>query len=226
MSQNDQTNMLPDAADKTLGMTEPSINGQMPAQIPPTMMPGQGAAQNPLDQLRDIHLPGPVDQFLFAPGWLVVFLLIFVLFIFAAYRFVKKRKALRLLKPAFAELDQLKSLKQEQISAKSVFDISALLKRICLIYFPQDKVANLSGKGWVSFLNQQCGGKVFSDADIDLICYATYQSDPQIDQEAWQHLLNSSRKCIDKIIRDAAKKPRTSQNKTKVSILKPRSESI
>jgi len=182
-------------------------------QIPPQMSPqpqAQPPAENPLDQLRDIHLPEPIDQFPYAPGWWILLAIILMGVGYYLYRVYKYQRAIQLLKPAKAEIAELRTLKDNQLNAHSIAKLSALLKRICLIYFPRNLVASLNGKTWLEFLNKQADGSqqqpvFFSDADIHLFSNASYQINPIIEQADWSRLLTSSETCIEKIIHTAAK---------------------
>ena len=191
---------------------------QSPSTVP--AQPQQAPAENPLDQLRDIHLPDQIDQFPYAPGWWMLLALLLIAIAFYLFHLYKKHRALRLLKPAKAEINQLRSLPQDQLNAHSIAKLSALLKRVCLIYFPRTSVASLNGHNWLNFLNDQADcsqskdaqqkrphqSKIFfSDADIQLFSRAAYQANPEIEKSEWSRLLISSENCIEAIIRAAAK---------------------
>ena len=175
-----------------------------PTQTQPAMQP---PAENPLDQLRDIHLPDQIDQFPYAPGWWILLAIILIGIGFYLYKIYKYQRAIRLLKPAKAEITELRSLKDNELNSHSIAKLSALLKRICLIYFPRKTVASLNGKNWLEFLNKQANQKTsfFSEADIDLFASASYQANPNIQPVDWYRLLTSSEICIEEIIRTAAK---------------------
>ena len=166
-------------------------------------------AENPLDQLRDIHLPDQIDQFPFAPGWWILLALLLITLAYFLYRLYQRQRALRLLKPAKKEIAELRSLQQEQLNAHSIAKLSALLKRVCLLYFPRKSVASLNGHNWLHFLNDQAkfahqNQSFFSDTDIQLFSKAAYQANPDIAQQDWLRLLLASESCIESIIRAAA----------------------
>lgn len=174
----------------------------VPAQQPPT--------ENPLDQLKDIHLPDQVDQFPSAPGWWLLLAIILMAVGYFIYRRVQYQKAIRLLKPANAELSELKALSPDVLDARSIATLSALLKRICLVYFPQLEVASLSGQNWLKFLNQQktinsTEMVFFSPQNIQLFCETPYQKNPSISANDWNSLINASESCIRQIIIGSAK---------------------
>lgn len=191
------SNLLPSQAESQV-QSQNAVPGQ----------PQQAPAENPLDQLRDIHLPDQIDQFPYAPGWWMLLALLLIAIAFYLFHLYKKQRALRLLKPARAEINQLRSLPQDQLNAHSIAKLSALLKRVCLIYFPRRSVASLNGHSWLNFLNDQAGctqtKSFFSDADIQLFSKAAYQANPEIEKPDWIRLLLSSENCIEVIIRASA----------------------
>ncbi len=176
----------------------------------------QAPSKNPLDQLRDIHLPEQIDQFPSAPGWWILLAIIIVAIGYYFYRVYRYHRAIRILKPARIEIAALRRLRIEQVSAHSIADLSALIKRICLIYFPNRNVASLTGNKWFDFLNNNARSKnssnaIFSDAEMALFNRAAYQQNPNIGNSQWLQLLASSEQCIENIVKTSAKrKPKKS----------------
>ncbi len=158
---------------------------------------------NPLDQLKDIHLPQQVDQLQLAPGWWLVI----GLFLFATFwlisKWIKKRQALALLSPANKELETIARMTPDN---QAIAQLSALLKRICLIYYPQHQVASLAGNNWVKFLNQQAGEDLLTGEHLDIFTRLAYQPNQNIPSADWQKLIDNCRVIIDKIIRKSAKR--------------------
>ena len=192
--------------------TPPVSVEHLPAQqIPAAPISGQQApADNPLDQLRDIHLPDQVDQFPSAPGWWLLLAFIVITIGYFIYRHYQYQRAIRLLKPAKIELFKLKALAPNKIGAHSIATLSALLKRICLVYFPNLEVASLSGQNWLVFLNQQeknaqSSKPFFSPRNIQLFCETPYQKNPSVSASDWNSLISASESCISQIIIGAAK---------------------
>lgn len=109
---------------------------------------------SPLTKLRDIQLPKPLSWWPLAPGWYVLLitgLLIVSLLIYWGYRkhlhARAKHEALKMLEDY--ERQYQSGAKVGLISAQ----ISALLRRVALVYFPRSNVASLKGEAWISFLN-------------------------------------------------------------------------
>jgi hypothetical protein len=171
------------------------------AQLAPAQPAPTQSAPNPLDQLKDIHLPDNINQFELAPGWWFLITLLALSLIYLGYRLFKKRHALRLLKPAKQELTQIAALTANN---HSVAQLSALIKRVCLIYFPNDQVASLSGDNWTSFLNQQSEQPFFTDEQKAQLTQLAYQANAKLDKQQWQQLIKSSEQAIEYIIRQQA----------------------
>lgn len=112
------------------------------------------AEKGALDNLRDIHLPDPVSWWPLAPGWYGLAFTILLFLIYAVFTLMRRSKQRRAKTQAFlllAEYEQQYRQHPEirEISAR----VSALLKRVALVYFPREQVAGLYGKSWIEFLN-------------------------------------------------------------------------
>ena len=119
--------------------------------------------ENPLVNLKDIHLPPPVSFWPPAPGWwILALLLISSLFIGGVwfYRQHKKRRpkteALRILK----DLQILYQNSQDEVV--SLRNLSNLIRRTALTFFDIDAVASLQGSSWLEFLDKTGKTKEFS----------------------------------------------------------------
>ncbi len=196
---------------------QPQNSGLTESTTPPpgAVQNAQPAAENPLDKLRDIHLPEPIDAFPYAPGWWILLGILLVIIGYFVYRRIQYYRAIRLLKPAKQELAQLASLTSNEINAASIARLSALLKRVCLLYFDRHQIASLNGARWVEFLNQQMtrfnqnsnasNQPLFSDKDSQLFAQAAYQKSTTVEQTQWSKLLKTSEACIETIIKSSAK---------------------
>ena len=121
------------------------------------------SVENPLVNLKDIHLPPPVSFWPPAPGWwFLAVLLISSLFIGGVlfYRRHKKRKskteALRILK----DLQILYHNSKDEVA--SLRNLSNLLRRTALSFYDKDAVASLQGSSWLEFLDKTGKTKEFS----------------------------------------------------------------
>lgn len=108
-----------------------------------------------LAQLRDIHLPDAIGYWPPAPGFYILGICVLAVLIGGGFLLIRhilngrsKRQALRVL-----ETYRQDYLKQSN-SQLSAAQISELLKRVALVYYPRERVASLQGDAWVDFLTQ------------------------------------------------------------------------
>lgn len=134
-----------------------------------------------LAKLRDIQLPEPISWWPMAPGWYFLILFVVLSVIFLLYilcrRYVRgraKREALQLL----ANYNQ--AYQQDGNSQLSSTDISELLRRVALVYFPREMVAGLQGEAWLAFLNKTAKGIDFNSVRTCLL-EAPYQTGKNMD---------------------------------------------
>lgn len=118
----------------------------------------------PLQKLRDIHLPDTVGFWPLAPGWYVLAFIILLLIAYVVWiaccryrRGQAKHQALLLL--AEYERQYAAGAEASVISAR----ISELLRRVALVYYPRARVAGLNGTSWIDFLNETSSKTNFND---------------------------------------------------------------
>lgn len=135
-----------------------------------------------LAQLKDIHLPDPISWWPLAPGWYVLAGILCLLFIFLGYHASRchhnalpKKQALRLL-----EHYQKHYEKEHNVSQTSA-QISELLRRVALVYYPRIEVASLHGEAWLQFLNQTSKKIDFNTVRALLLDAPFKTTDPTID---------------------------------------------
>lgn len=108
-----------------------------------------------LNQLKDIHLPNPVGLWPLAVGWYL--LAFFVVLLGIALVYYLRKRALHA-KPKQLALDLLDTYsaqyQQARNSQVTSAQISELLRRVALAYFPRDEVASLHADAWIAFLNR------------------------------------------------------------------------
>ncbi len=117
------------------------------------------AHQNPLAALKDIHLPPIPGWWPPAPGWWILLLLFLSLISFALYKWRQRQLRQRPIKQALSELAQL-NLKTEDPEQQGLIlqELSALIRRFCIVFFPQQPIAGLCGQKWLEFLKKEFSG--------------------------------------------------------------------
>ena len=116
----------------------------------------QSLPQDPLAQLRDIHLPQSVSWWPPAPGWwLLAIILLLALGLTARWLWLRhKRGAYK--RTAVAELEYLlANWHTSRDTAVFLQGLNALLKRVALHSYPGTDVAALNGAPWTEFLDRQ-----------------------------------------------------------------------
>lgn len=145
--------------------------------------------QDPLAQLRDIHLPQAITWWPPAPGWWVLASLCLLLVAAGSWYFYRRyqrdsfrRQALRLLQSHFLDWQQSGD------SRLYMQQVNIVLKRTALLRFPESNVAALSGPQWMAFLDRYSpqSSPGFSDGPLTQGPYAPPA--PEQDVEALQRL--------------------------------------
>jgi len=106
--------------------------------------------QDPLSQLRDIHLPDPGGFWPPAPGWWILAAAALVLVCLAVWLLMRNRRRNRWLRLARAELQGLEQRASQDPAWFS--ELNGLLKRCARIRYPERRPEALSGDDWIEFL--------------------------------------------------------------------------
>jgi hypothetical protein len=142
-----------------------------------------------LAQLKDIHLPKPIGFWPLAYGWYVLAVLVFVLLLALVLGLRQHRRNARPKKEALHLLaNYQEQYEQKHHTTLACAQISQLLKRVALAYYPRDEVAGLHGEAWLSFLNQEA-----VDLDFKPLEDLPYKPESSVDL---QPLFKSARRWI------------------------------
>ena len=142
---------------------------------PANQIPVPPQQQDPLAQLRDIHVPTEVNIWPLDWGWwvaiAVVLITLFYLYkvITAHIRHNKARKQ------ALALLETISAQQSNWPVA-----LNSILKRTAMSYYPTQQVAGLYGKQWQAFLTyalKSSDSKL--ESDLGLLVSNVYQAPPQ-----------------------------------------------
>jgi len=132
--------------------------------------------------LQDIHLPPPVSWWPPAVGWWLLLFTIFTVVVLAVWQ-VKRYRRFKLRRIALKELNALYKNYQNNYDGKRFArDLSVLLRRISISYFPQGQAAGLAGKAWLAYLDSLLSAKhnksgyKFSDGVGAILISAPYQN--------------------------------------------------
>lgn len=100
--------------------------------------------QASLEQLNDIVEPGAASWW--PPAWPVATIAAVLLIMFAVAIWWLWRRHQR------GKPQRIAVSKLQQLQRPSAGDITVLCKRVALVYFPRHKVAQLTGKNWLTFV--------------------------------------------------------------------------
>lgn len=134
---------------------------------------------NPLEDLRDIHLPEAISAWPLAIGWYCLMLIIVLSSVFLAWKLLKKFNKMRAKYAALKKLKALKHAYENKMDAAYIAQqLSILLHRVALAYYPRKRVAGLMGEAWLNFLDEDINVKqqatVFSSKEGRLLTTAPY----------------------------------------------------
>ncbi|MEM7082517.1 MAG: DUF4381 domain-containing protein [Pseudomonadota bacterium] len=133
---------------------------------------------DPLEALRDIHLPDAISWWPLAWGYWVVMLLLLATgwFMWRRYRqYAVHRAAMKTLR----ELDR--RYQSHGDSHRLAREINVLLKRTLLTLQPRTQVAKLAGDAWLDRLQSTGSGFSFSDAMREVLARDIYRQTAQLD---------------------------------------------
>ncbi|WP_171022190.1 DUF4381 domain-containing protein [Thalassotalea litorea] len=102
---------------------------------------------DPLEQLKDIHLPETISIWPLALGWWIIIAIFLGLIAFAGYRYRQHLSYWQVKKQGLSYLSN-----DEAISSEQALNT---LKWICLHYFSRQQVASLHGETLLRFLLTQ-----------------------------------------------------------------------
>jgi hypothetical protein len=129
-----------------------------------------------LQQLKDIHLPQAINTWPLAPGWLALYALAFGLLCYLLYFWYQRRQKRKTIKFAMAKLKALQPLLVENPDSINIAaEISILIRRTALHYFPRMDIAGLAGDQWLAFLNRSGKTAQFTDETGRLLLDAPYR---------------------------------------------------
>jgi hypothetical protein len=146
--------------------------------------------------LRDIHLPDAISWWPPAPGWwLLAGTLVFILIVALLWR--RHWQNQRLLRQLYAELEQLKlSYQADGDAAQTIKQLSILLRRACISYFPRQDVASLTGKDWLALLDSTTKDNAFSRGVGELLVAGPYRPAKSLDKNKVEQLLQLTQRSL------------------------------
>lgn len=135
-------------------------------------------AADPLEQLRDIHLPEAIPWWPLAPGWWLLAFLTIGLLALALTWFLRRRRSARYRREALAALQQLSSSEPDE----TIHQISIALRRTAKTAFPAQRWEALPTAAMLQQLNRCNTDICFGSELIGRLSQTLYRSDSNVDQ--------------------------------------------
>lgn len=140
--------------------------------------------QDPLAQLRDIHLPEAVSLWPLAPGWWLLLILCSLAISVLVWHALKRRRDKRYRTLAVAELEESYQNFQRSKDTAAYISASQQILRRAALYRYADRRANIAplhGSAWTQFLDSCVNQPLFATTFGDALDEAHYQRSAAID---------------------------------------------
>ena len=141
--------------------------------------------ENPLANLKDIHLPPAVSWWPPAPGWWILAVFFVLLTVLCAWWFRRRYERSR---PRIEALRILKDLQVQHdkspVELTTLRTLSQLLRRTALSFYQQEEVASLQGEEWLKFLDKNGKTTEFTKGVGKIFGENLFQQKPDFEIEA------------------------------------------
>lgn len=150
-------------------------------------------AEDPLSQLRDIHLPEPVTFWPPAAGWWLLLLVALIALVFACRHAIAAMIRRRKLASVMTELDMAYTRFNEhaafdntrnQAGLEFLAAVNILLNRVVQVIYPNSGSANLVGSQWLNFLDRCDQRSTFVQGPASVLADGVYRPTFNADAEA------------------------------------------
>ena len=159
---------------------------------------------DPLDKLKDIHLPDAVSWWPLAPGWWILLVLFLLMLAIALYLYIRSQRKSRqeiIIEQALQLFDNLQA---SSLNPKTlIMELSELLRRTAISLYGRESIANLAGKNWLLFLNDYGSTKAFTEGVGQALADQPYR--PEVDYHR-QALLGLTHDWLKKQLLNATEK--------------------
>ena len=139
---------------------------------------------NPLDQLRDIHLPGEgIGFWPLAPGWWAVLIVLLLAALCALLFWLSTRRRRGIVRQSLNAVAALE--KNSSLSAQDwLVEVSSLLRRVVISLYGRDRAAGLVGQDWMAFLDSQGKTTDFTQGAASVLADQPYMASVDYDRKA------------------------------------------
>jgi len=118
--------------------------------------------QDPLAQLRDIHIPEAAGLWPPAPGWWILAFLIIAGLTFYIVKRIQDARNNRYRADAVKALDSAwQQLSVDSNTHEYLLTLTQILKRTALTAYPSIRISRFHGRAWLAFLDDTLADKTF-----------------------------------------------------------------
>lgn len=151
--------------------------------------------QDPLAQLRDIHLPPAITWWPPAPGWWILTIVLLAALVFGLRWLIKRRAHNYYRSEALRHLETL-SATVAQEKQNYCCEILALLRRTAKTAYPGLAISSEANTDMLALLNQCCKTPVFDQPLQTALGTLPYQKNPEIPPLLTEQLANATKQWI------------------------------
>lgn len=156
-------------------------------------MQQQPMPNNPLDSLRDIHLPDQVSWWPLATSTWISFGLVIVIIACLLYFITTYRRKIAYKKIALQELHNITQKKLD--NSQFISELNRLVKQCIMIKTPRSEVAKLQGEQWLNTLDALHQSSAFSQGAGRIL-----------GSDAYRPIINLDRNTLIKLIQECIKR--------------------
>ncbi len=161
--------------------------------------------EDPLAQLRDLHLPAEPGWWPPAIGWWLLLIAAIVLLIFTVRWAHHHWQVNRWRKIARIELKNIRTLPISE-PQKIITQCSILLRRVVLALDSRESVAALSGNEWLQHLDTLSKSTLFTEKMGRLLLESQYQSPAMLRKNVSQTAVTELCDAVERVIKRAGKR--------------------
>ncbi len=140
---------------------------------------------DPLQQLRDVHMPADPSWWPPAPGWWFIAAAAIALLVWLTFKLLQAWQARAAIREARTlHLNNLARFQEGEIDEKRYTDITnELLKRLLVVAMGRTQLAPLSGQAWLEALDVSSDSDQFTAGPGSALGDIRYSKTPEVDVE-------------------------------------------
>jgi hypothetical protein len=128
-----------------------------------------------LQNLQNIFEPAAISFWPPAPGVVMCAALVLLWSWVGLALFIVRRKRNAYRRVAVSALEEIRRNLDHEQKSQAIMRVATTLKRAALTAFPRHRVASLSGRQWLDFLDEAAGNSIFSASSRNLLLKTVYQ---------------------------------------------------